>query len=222
MTALDRFRGAWKLLASRLGLAEVATAVGDHYLVEQYTAAGRHYHGVGHIVHLLDEAGALPALLREGEAAGLALFFHDAVYDPSRDDNEAQSAAALRQLMTGAVAEPILARAEAMVLATHRHETTGDAGIDAFLDVDLSILAARWDDYALYADGVRREYAPVIGEEAFRQGRLDLFLRPMLARGRIFLTDRFTPRDPVALANLRREAEILASGHDVRPPRSST
>jgi predicted metal-dependent HD superfamily phosphohydrolase len=218
MTPLDRFRGAWKHLASRLGLNEVATAVVDHYLVEQYTSAGRHYHGVGHVVHLLDEAGSQAALYRDGEAVGLAVFFHDAVYDPARDDNEAQSAAALRQLLAGAVADPTLARVEAMILATRRHEATGDQGIDAFLDADLSILAARWDDYARYADGVRREYAPLVGEEAFRKGRLDLFLRPTLGRGRVFLTDAYAPREAAALANLRREAEILASGGLVGPP----
>ncbi len=217
MTPLDRFRGAWKHLASRLGLAEVATAVVDHYLVEQYTAAGRHYHGVGHVVSMLDEVGAQPPLLREGEAAGLAVFFHDAVYDPSLDENEARSVAAMRQLLAGAVAASTLARAEAMILATHRHEATGDETIDSFLDVDLSILAARWDDYARYADGVRREYEPVFGAAAYREGRLDHFLRPMLARGRVFLTDRSRPRDPAALENLRREARILASGRDVAP-----
>lgn len=217
MTPTERFRRAWSLLARRLGLTEVGTAVVDHYLVEQYTAADRHYHGVDHIVYMIDQVDAQPALSRDGGAAGLAAFFHDAIYDPSRDDNEVRSVSDLHQLLDGIVAGPILARAEALILATRRHEPTGDAAIDLFLDVDLSILAASWPEYVRYAEGVRREYVPIHGEDGYRQGRLDLFLRPMLARGQVFLTDFYKVRDPKALANLAREAEILEAGGALAP-----
>ena len=55
-----------------------------------------------------------------------------------------------------------------------------------------------------------REYVPIHGEDAYRRGRVELFLRPMLARGRVFLTERFAASDAHALANMAREAKGLS------------
>lgn len=205
----DRALAAWRDLAGRLGLGDGrATAIGA-FLVDRYSEPSRHYHGLGHVARMLDEAEALP--FSDRDAVELAVFFHDVVYDPARGDNEERSALALRDRLDGFVPAPVLARAEAMVRATLRHEATGDPDADLFLDLDLSILAAPRPDYARYAEGVRREYLPVYGEAAYRRGRLDLFLRPALARGRVFLTERFRGRDRDALANMAREAEELAA-----------
>lgn len=207
----DRLIAAWRDLAGRLGLGDDRAATIAAYLVEQYSGPSRHYHGLGHVARMLDEAEALP--FSDRDAVELAILFHDVVYDPARRDNEERSAGALHERLGGLVAETILAHAEAMILATRRHEPTGDADADLFLDLDMSILAAPWPEYVRYAEGVMREYVPIYGEDAFRRGRLDLFLRPMLARGRVFLTDQFAARDAIALQNMAREPEGLAP-HD--------
>ncbi|WP_165073908.1 HD domain-containing protein [Paludisphaera rhizosphaerae] len=209
MTAADRSRRAWILLARRLGLDDDRTALIADYLVDQYTAEGRYYHGLDHVARMLDEVEAHGSLFQNRDAVELAVFFHDAVYEPSRRDNEARSASALHDLLAGSVSASLLERAEAMILATCGHSATGDPDVDLFLDVDLSILAAPWPEYARYAEGVLREYAPIFGEDVYRKGRVEKFLRHMLARGRIFLTEAYAPRQAEALANLAREAQEL-------------
>lgn len=136
------------------------------------------------------------------EAEALPFSGRDVVYEPSRHDNEERSAEALRERLGRLVPEAVLASAELMILAARRNEPTGDPDADLFLDLDLSILAAPWPEYARYAEGVMREYVPIHGEDAYRRGRVELFLRPMLARGRVFLTERFAAREPEALSNI--------------------
>lgn len=205
----DRVAAAWRDLAGRLGLGDDRAAATAAFLIEQYSGEARHYHGLGHVDRMLDVAEALP--FSDRTAVELAILFHDVVYDPSRRDNEERSEEALRAWLEGLVPETLLAHARSMILATRRHEPTGDPDADLFLDLDLSILAAPWPEYARYASGVMREYVPIYGEEAYRRGRVELFLRPMLARGRVFLTDRFAARDAQALSNMAREAAEIDS-----------
>ena len=56
--------------------------------------------------------------------------------------------------------------------------------------------------YDAYEHGIAREYVPVHGLRPFRAGRAG-FLRTMLARPRLFLTERFGQRyDAAARRNL--------------------
>lgn len=208
MTPVDRFRRAWEALARRLGLGDGPSAVALDDLLMRYGGDGRHYHGVEHVARMLDVIEAHAGRFREPGAVRLAAFFHDAVYDPSRDDYEERSASLLFERLGGEASPSTLERSRSMILATRRHEASGDAEIDLFSDIDLSILAAPWPDYARYAEGVRREYAPAFGDASYRRGRLG-FLRSVLARGRIFLTAEYAPQDSAALANLAHEVDAL-------------
>lgn len=208
MTPVDRFRRAWESLARRLGLGDGPASVALDDLLTRHEEKGRHYHGVEHVVRMIDDIEAHAGRFRVPDAARLAAFFHDAVYDLSRGDNEERSGRLLRERLSGLDPAHIQEQAEAVILATRRHEAGGDSEIDLFLDIDLAILAAPWPDYACYADGIRREFAPAFGDGSYRRGR-GAFLRSMLARGRVFLTEEFAARDSAALANLTRELACL-------------
>src|SRR6185295_1221583 len=102
----------------------------------------------------------------------IALWFHDAVYDVHRHDNERRSADWARDALAGAgVAATAIARVEALVMAT-RHATTtpGSADEELLVDIDLAILGADAARFAEYAAQIRREYAHVADAE-FRAGR---------------------------------------------------
>ncbi len=62
-------------------------------MLDAYSGAGRHYHDIGHIDSLLELSRAHRAALADPLAVDLAILYHDAVYEPSRTDNEAASAA---------------------------------------------------------------------------------------------------------------------------------
>lgn len=151
----------------------------------------RHYHGVRHVrwvvrhvlelveQHHVHDVGAIVA----------AAFFHDAIYQPARRDNESASAI----LATNALAElgwdsdrihrvAALIKATA-IEATAMHSST-DLDTSVLLAADLAVLAVGPSAYADYMRGVRQEYSSV-SDDDWRTGRADV-LRAFLARGHIY------------------------------------
>ncbi len=144
-------------------------------LIGAWCEPHRHYHGPRHLLAVLDAvAGHHPA-----DAFVLAAFFHDAVYDPARGDNEARSADWLDRATSSLVAKGVkpddVALARVLVLATARPLDEIPPGphakcIRRFLDADFGVFASLPGDYDAYVQGVRAEYA-LVPDEAFTQGR---------------------------------------------------
>ena len=130
-------------------------------------------------------------LARRPAEVELALWFHDAVYDPQRKDNEERSAdwARASVLAAGCSAE-IAGRVAALVLATKSHAApAGDADAALLLDVDLAILGAAPGRFDEYERQIRAEYAHV-PEAEFRARRKQV-LQGFVERQRIYATDAF-------------------------------
>jgi predicted metal-dependent HD superfamily phosphohydrolase len=156
-----------------------------------YRAPGRHYHGVRHVGwvvrHVEAIAGDHPVDDLDGTVA--AAFFHDAVYEPERDDNEAESAAmASRAVREIGWAEPACRRVAELVMATAGHDVRGvDRDTAVLLAADLAVLAAEPARYADYATAVRREYAH-LDDRAWQAGRAAVLHR-LLARPQLFAAE---------------------------------
>lgn len=173
---------------------------------------GRHYHDVRHVgwvVRHVVEIGNRCAVddLASIVAAG---FFHDAVYDPTRHDNEQQSAAlASRALSEIGWDAARCGGVSAMVLATATHDVES-ASLDTavLLAADLAVLAsepARYHDYAL---AVRKEYAHV-SDDDWRNGR-SAVLQRLLGRAHLFAPAlRLDEWETRARANLTAELATL-------------
>jgi predicted metal-dependent HD superfamily phosphohydrolase len=180
-----------------------------------YRQPGRHYHGQAHIEALLALVREHRAEIADPEAVEAAVWFHDAIYDSRRSDNEARSAALAAEKLASRVNPARLARIVAMIeaTATHALPDLGDeaASRDAafFLDMDLSILAAPKGAFDSYEAAVRREYAWV-EDKAWRSGRAAV-LRKFLGRPHIFHTETFRQRfEAQARKNIQRSIAALA------------
>jgi predicted metal-dependent HD superfamily phosphohydrolase len=143
-----------------------------------YAEPARRYHTLTHIADCLDRLDAIdrPALARR--RIELALWWHDAIYDPSRGDNEAQSADLARGHLA-ALAEPAAEIDEVarLILLTAGHTVAdGDYVGATLVSIDLSILGRPPADYDRYAAQVRAEYAHV-PDAAFRAGRARVMAR---------------------------------------------
>jgi predicted metal-dependent HD superfamily phosphohydrolase len=208
--SLDGLRAQWADLTGRYGAAgPAAEAFAD--LARRYSEKGRAYHTLRHVrelLALLEEApGGTP---RDRDAARFAVWFHDAVYDTHRDDNEARSAdladATLARL---GVPEGIVTDVRRMVLATKTHDVEGlsEAG-RLFLDADLAILGAPEAVYRAYRAAIRTEYAWVPAF-LYRRSRRTV-LRSFLDRPAIYHTDTLRDRfEAQARRNLRDEIATL-------------
>jgi predicted metal-dependent HD superfamily phosphohydrolase len=139
----------------------------------------------------------------------LALWFHDAIYDPRAQDNEERSARWADEVLGAAGASPAsAARVRALVLATRHAAVPEDPDAQLLVDVDLSILGAAPGRFAEYERQIGVEYSWV-PRDAFRQGRANV-LRRFLARERIFSTPWFHQRlESRARANLERSLAAL-------------
>ncbi|HZC99365.1 MAG TPA: metal-dependent phosphohydrolase [Actinomycetes bacterium] len=173
-------------------------------LLGRWREPHRHYHTVAHLAAVL-------TIVRQRPAVELAVWFHDAIYDPHAANNEAASAELAERSLTAAGAAPAMVAEVARLVrltATHDPRPGDDAGA-LLCDADLAILAADPAGYDAYAADVRREYAH-LPDEAFRAGRAAV-LRDLLGRPALY---RVVPEradwEPRARANLTRELSTLA------------
>src|SRR5215468_9451009 len=164
-------------------------------LVCAYTAPERHYHGLRHIEALLRLALACADAIADYEAMEAAIWFHDAVYETRRHDNEQRSADLAAARLAGTTAPDRIARIAAMIRATagHRMPDFVDAAAAQdcalFLDMDLAILGSPAAEFEDYEHAVRREY-DWVSEPQWRAGRRAV-LTDFLARPAIYVTAQF-------------------------------
>ncbi len=180
---------------------------------EAYQEPHRRYHTLVHIEDCLARLAALPDLdPHERELLAQAIWWHDAVYDPLRPDNEARSAELARQAMVATgVPEADIAEIERLILLTKGHTVEPGDRLGALLvSIDLSILGASPKAYADYARAIREEYAAV-PEDLYRAGRARV-LESFLAAPTLFPDPGFAQAlDVVARRNLADEVAALSS-----------
>ncbi|SCK49885.1 Predicted metal-dependent phosphohydrolase, HD superfamily [Variovorax sp. HW608] len=195
----DTWVQAWRAL--RVGSPDEALL---DELLAAHCEAHRAYHTLQHLGECFALLEAQPGSAQRPAEVALALWFHDAVYDVRRHDNEERSAEWARRAMQDAGAAPDAAeRVHALVMAT-RHEAE-PIGADARLlvDIDLAILGAPAERFAEYERQIRIEYAHVPAEvfETRRREKLAGFL----ARDPLYLTAPMRERfEAAARANLKR------------------
>jgi predicted metal-dependent HD superfamily phosphohydrolase len=189
-------------------------------LLRRYGEPHRRYHTTEHLAAVLDHVDELAAEAGDAEAVRLAAWFHDAVYDPSRGDNEERSAVlAERMLADTDLPAVTVAEVARLVRLTTTHDPSDDDRNGAVLcDADLAILAAPPDRYAAYAAAVREEYAAV-PDDAFRAGRAEI-LRSLLELPALFRTALARERwEAAARHNLQTELMLLGRASGGADPR---
>jgi predicted metal-dependent HD superfamily phosphohydrolase len=197
----------WQSLMHGLALAgnEATFAA----LLAAYRQPHRHYHTPRHIADCLDHFDKLRHHADQPHAIELAIWFHDAVYQPYRSDNEQASADwAMRFLRENDLPSPLPDRVQGLILATRHDAVATDNDMAILIDIDLSILGSAPDAYDSYRQAVRREYRWVPGP-LFRRNRRAV-LQSFLRRERIFLTDQFhASHEAMARDNIGNEIARL-------------
>jgi predicted metal-dependent HD superfamily phosphohydrolase len=189
-------------------------------LLRRYGEPHRRYHTTEHLAAVLDHVDELAAEAGDAEAVRLAAWFHDAVYDPSRGDNEERSAVLAERMLadTDLPAETIAEVARLVRLTTTHDPRDDDRNGAVLCDADLAILAAPPDRYAAYAASVREEYAAV-PDDAFRAGRAEV-LRSLLELPALFRTAPARERwEAAARHNLQTELMLLGRASGGADPR---
>lgn len=181
---------SWQRLWRELGAREVNGGLMNQ-LVAAYSEPHRRYHTLQHLRECLAHFEVAGSLAQRPAEVELALWFHDAVYDATRADNEARSAAWARAAVLAAGCDaPVADRVAALVLATKDHVPPDDLPDAALLlDIDLSILGTSYARFDEYGRQIRAEYAHV-QDAAFAAGRRRV-LESFAQRPRIYFTEAF-------------------------------
>lgn len=221
-----RLRVAWRAAMANVGATRSPAAVEAALdgLVARYREPHRRYHGVAHLVAVVDHVEHLAAVESglDAPARGAvtaAAVFHDAIYDPRSPQNEAASAdLADRSLADLGCPPAIVARCADLVRATAHPaggagggggEAPADLATGVLLDADLAVLGAPPSAYEAYVRGVRAEYA-FVDEASWRAGRAAV-LASFLGRPHIYATATMrSSREHRARANLTTEHSSLS------------
>ncbi|WP_131737751.1 HD domain-containing protein [Actinomadura roseirufa] len=177
----------------------------------RYGEPHRRYHTREHLVAVLDLVDELAGHAADPDAVRLAAWFHDAVYDPQRADNEERSARlAARMLADTDLPPAVVERVVRLVELTAAHDPREDDRDGRVLcDADLAILGADPARYAAYTAAVREEYA-FVPEEIYRAGRAEI-LNGLLALPALFHTPEAKTRfEERARHNVQTELVLLA------------
>lgn len=210
----DWLQARWRRRMAALGRG--VEAVGDE-LIDRYADRARDYHDLRHLRQVLetvDELIVAPDTHLQGRhedlyVIELAAWFHDAVYDVRRTDNEAASAALARDLLAPYLDAERLDEVARVVLLTRDHAVAvGDRNGAVVCDADLVVLAGSVEEYDAYARRVRAEYAHV-SDEDFRLGRAAV-LHALTDLPALFHTEHGAAHwEAPARANLQRELAAL-------------
>ena len=174
----------------------------------------RRYHNWSHIQALLNLLPEVRDRLNDSLAVECAIVLHDAIYEPTRNDNENRSAALAKELISRVVPDDTARRAVQLIEATERHLVAENMSIGEaedcriFLDMDLSILGSNEKAFDDYEAGIRYEYRH-IDEAAFRQGRAAILER-FLSRDHLYMSEWGREQfEAKARANLQRSLQVL-------------
>lgn len=178
-------------------------------LCERYAEPQRHYHNLRHISDCLDWFDRFASQADDPLAVELAIWFHDAVYDPRRSDNEERSADLAGDCLRAAKADTVLLDSvRQLVLATKSHNSSLHPDASLLVDVDLSILGQPEARFWKYEHQIRQEYIWVPAE-VYCTKRAEILER-FLARPRLFQTEELHHRfEASARENLQQSVRRL-------------
>ena len=162
-------------------------------LFQLYSSPKRHYHNLQHIEALLKLTEQYKDLLISPQTIQFTIWYHDAIYNASKNDNEEQSAKLAKEHLTVmGVNTDIISNCYQLILATKTHQLPKKINsFDAqfLLDIDLSILAEPKKNYIEYTKLIRQEYI-IYPDFLYNKGRKKV-LQHFLDSDKIFKTNLF-------------------------------
>lgn len=179
-------------------------------LKERHSEKSRFYHNFCHVKTLLELLESFADKIRDPKAIKFAIWFHDAIYDTQKSDNEAESAKLASEMLHKLkVNDETIELVKDLILATQDHSgrnLTYDAKL--FLDMDLAMLGMNEEIYKEYSEAIRQEYAWV-SESMYRRGRRRV-LKSFIKREGIYFTDEMKVEyEERARKNINNEIKSL-------------
>jgi len=202
-------RERWHELCARLGCPSAGAFFDE--IVERYGERSRHYHTGEHVSECLQVFDEARGLADRPDEVEFAIWLHDVIYVPRKNDNEERSASFAAKCLAGHGLEDVSRRIVELILATRHSERPAAPDQTLIVDVDLHVLGAAPQRYAEFEDQVRREYRWV-PKPIFDRKRAEI-LEQFLGRDPLFMNPWFQDRyEDQARSNLRGAIDSLRGG----------
>ena len=186
----------------------IPNRVAEAYAVLHAHYRGRPYHNLEHITQCLGQLDKVKVSFRS-LAVEVALWYHDAIYDPKRKDNEEWSVDLAHKEMHELDAPYAFRhRVGELILATKHNKQVDDPEAQTIVDIDLHTLGGSAKEYEEYSKAIRQEY-DWVPEADYIKGRVAV-LKSFLDRPHIYYTDHFRQfYEQTARRNLAEEIRRL-------------
>lgn len=177
-------------------------------LLAAYREPSRRVHGLDFLLECFSTLRQWRAEVEQFDALALAIWYHDALVDPQRHDNEARSARLAAEHLAGSDAPPETIRViRDLIIATRPGEKAQSADARLLNDIDRAVLGASPERFDRYERNLRYENAH-IGDFIYRRKRIEQ-LQNLLSRSQVFVTDfAHAELDTPARENMRRWLQI--------------
>lgn len=225
-------------------------------LYQRHTERQRYYHTAAHLHEMMQYLSVLESLVAAAQrdsakaivplgsldriALCLAIFFHDAIYDPKSAHNERDSQklyetfwkeahAACESKLSETIMLQLQHRVSTLILATEKHQILAVSDNEElpshphfrwnlsdlqkmFLDIDMAVLGKKQKAYLAYAGLIRQEYIHV-SPEVYCSKRAEILQGFVNRSTPIFLTSlMYEVLEEGARSNLCAEIAMLREG----------
>lgn len=209
VTGASRFQALWL----RCGMASKHVDVGAIHadLCARHADPQRHYHTLNHVRHCLHELDAAVLPGREHDTVEMALWFHDAIYQPGATDNEVRSVTLFTDRAQSTFSLEFVAEVSRLIMITTHRTPPADTPQCWMSDIDLSSFGLPWGEFIRDSLHVRKEFQSQSDEQYY--ARHSSFLRSFIQRNRLYQTEYFFARyEAAARLNISRLLEMFAAG----------
>jgi len=177
-----------------------------------YREPHRRYHTAAHIEHCLRQFDLAADRMEEPDAAEMALWFHDVIYDIPGSDNELRSAEWFAARADGRGSEQFRSKVHRLIMATTHVDRPPQTLDESFmLDIDLSSFGRPWEEFLCDSRAVRAELVHL--SDAEFNTKQKKFLESLAARPRFCFTEFFRERHEARVRrNIERLLALLEAG----------
>ena len=200
-------KGRWAKLMQSMGMPSSLSCY--KRLIKAYSETHRYYHTVAHIEAMLIHFDKVRNLADSPDEVEIAIWFHDAIYNPLSSSNEINSAQWAKDFLISSGGEATVAeRVYELIMATKHDGKIVENDHKLIVDIDLTILGANESVYDEFEANVRKEYK-LIPSVIFRKKRIAI-LMSFLEEEAIYKLDYFKENFEIqARENLNRAISHL-------------
>lgn len=197
-------------LCNQLNLPIQEISIWRQELFNNYEQDNRYYHNLVHIYNFIQLFEEHKSSIERPLLFEVAIWWHDAIYEAKRNDNETRSAQLAVRCWKNHLSSTDLKYIAILISSTEKHlPLIEENDVHYFLDMDLSILATNNQVYQQYVHYIEKEYTTYYPKMLYNIGRKKA-MKNFHSRPKLYFTAFFYENyEFQAKSNIKLELETI-------------